>query len=218
MIQALVFDFDGLIVDTETPLVEAWEAVHIHHGVACDRTPLLGVVGHVGVKFDPWTAFGPEVDRAELEQIYRNHARMLTGRQPTLPGVESLIAEAHARGIALGVASNSPHDHVEGHLARLGLLEVFDTIRCIDDVVAGKPAPDVYLAALAALGADPHRAIAFEDSVPGHLAAKRAGLHCVVVPNPSTVHCEFPEADWKLPSLANLSYSDLVARFTPSRP
>ncbi len=217
MIQALVFDFDGLIVDTETPLVDAWAEVHARHNVACDRSLLFGVVGHVGIDFDPWTAFGPAVDRTILEGDYRQRARFLTRQQPVLPGVESLIAAARARGIALGVASNSDHAHVESHLARLGLLDAFDAIRCIDDVTAGKPAPDVYLAALSALGAEAARSVALEDSVPGHLAAKRAGLHCVVVPNPSTAHFEFPHADWRLPSLAHTTFDDLLARFSPPR-
>jgi HAD superfamily hydrolase (TIGR01509 family) len=215
MIQALVFDFDGLIVDTETPLFTAWEAVHSRRGVSCDRTLLFGAVGHVGIDFDPWVAFGPQADRQALEQEYRSNARTLTWSQPPLPGVEALLADARRRGLALGVASNSTHAHVEGHLARIGLLAAFDAIRCIDDVPAGKPAPDVYLSVLAALDAEPRRTIAFEDSVPGHVAAKRAGLHCVVVPNPSTAHCDFPHADWKVPSLAETSIDALTARFTP---
>lgn len=216
MIQALIFDFDGLIVDTETPLVDAWVGVHADHGLACDRTPLLGAVGHVGFEFDAWVAFGPDADRGALDKAYRLKARHLTWRQPTLPGVETLIASARARGVALGVASNSDHAHVEGHLARLGLLDAFSVIRCIDDVSAGKPEPEVYLAAVSALGVDPSRAIAFEDSVPGHVAAKRAGLHTVVVPNPSTVHFDFPHADWKLTSLAGTTIDDLFVRFASS--
>lgn len=215
MIQALVFDFDGLIVDTETPLVDAWEAVHARHGVACNRSVLFGAVGHVGIDFDPWAAFGPSADRQVLEDEYRRHARSLTWSQPLLPGVAELLAEAGARGTRLGVASNSPRTHVEGHLARVGLLDRFDVIRCIDDVTAGKPAPDLYLAAVAALDVAPGRAVAFEDSVPGHVAAKRAGLACVVVPNPSTAHCEFPHADWRLTSLAEVTFEALAARFAP---
>jgi HAD superfamily hydrolase (TIGR01509 family) len=169
----------------------------------------------VGIDFDPWVAFGPQADRQALEQEYRSNARTLTWSQPPLPGVEALLADARRRGLALGVASNSTHAHVEGHLARIGLLAAFDAIRCIDDVPAGKPAPDVYLSVLAALDAEPRRTIAFEDSVPGHVAAKRAGLHCVVVPNPSTAHCDFPHADWKVRSLAETSIDALAARFTP---
>jgi len=218
MIQALVFDFDGLIVDTETPMVEAWVAVHAQHGVACDRAVLHDIVGHVGQGFDAWAAFDPVFDRTTLDLAYRRQARQLIEQQPVLPGVKELISAARDRGLALGVASNSDHDHVEGHLARLGLLAQFEAIRCIDDVAQGKPAPDVYLAALAALDADPARTVAFEDSVPGHLAAKRAGLHCVVVPNPSTVHFDFPAADWKVPSLAHATFDALVARFGSPAP
>lgn len=214
MIEALVFDFDGLIVDTETPLIDAWVALHAEHGLPCDRARAHGVVGHVGIDFDPWSAFPAAHDRVALEREYRRRTRQLTNAQPVLPGVVELLAAAHARGLGIAVASNSPHEHVERHLDRLNLRRFFRTIRCIDDVQNGKPAPDVYLAAAAALGAGVRAAIAFEDSVPGHVAAKRAGLHCVVVPNPSTVHCDFPHADLRLPSLAETTFDELHARFS----
>ncbi len=214
MISALVFDFDGLIVDTETPLVDAWVDLHTEHGLPHRRELAHGVVGHVGIDFDPWAAFPSSSDRVELEQEYRRRTRLLTNRQPVLPGIMELLEEARKRGLGLAVASNSDHAHVERHLDRLSLRSYFSAIRCIDDVAAGKPAPDVYLAALKVLGADPAAGIAFEDSVPGHVAAKRAGMHCVVVPNPSTAHFEFPHADLKLASLAHTTFDELLATFS----
>lgn len=214
MIKALVFDFDGLIVDTETPLLEAWVELHAEHGVPCRRERAHRIVGHVGIDFDPWEDFGSAVDRAALEREYRRRTRALTARQPVLPGVHETLEAARRRGLRLGVASNSTHEHVERHLNRLGLRAFFDAIRCIDDVAAGKPAPDVYLAALRALDAGAAATVAFEDSVPGHIAAKQAGLHCVVVPNPATAHCEFPRADLRLPSLAHTTFDQLLARFS----
>ena len=214
MISALVFDFDGLIVDTETPLVEAWVELHAEHGLPCDLAKAHGVVGHVGINFDPWSAFPRGQDRVELEREYRRRTRLYTNRQPILPGVRALLDEARNRGLGLAVASNSDHTHVEHHLDRLALRPYFAAILCIDDVSAGKPAPDVYLAALKALDADAAASVAFEDSVPGHVAAKRAGLNCVVVPNPSTAHFDFPQADLRLPSLAHTTFDELLARFS----
>lgn len=214
MISALVFDFDGLIVDTETPLVEAWVELHAEHGLPYELAKAHGVVGHVGIDFDPWSAFPTNRDRAELEREYRRRTRLYTNRQPVLPGVMALLDEAKRRGLRMAVASNSDHAHVERHLDRLSLRPYFAAIRCIDDVAAGKPAPDVYLAALKALDAPAATSVAFEDSVPGHVAAKRAGLNCVVVPNPSTAHFEFPHADLKLPSLAHTTFDELLARFS----
>ncbi|HEY0944980.1 MAG TPA: HAD family phosphatase [Opitutaceae bacterium] len=214
MIRALVFDFDGVIVDTETPLVEAWVELHAEHGIACDRAHAREVVGHVGVTFDLWAGFGARADRAALEQAYRLRARALITQQPVLPGVCELLRAARARGLRIAIASNSDHAHVDGHLDRLGLRTWFDAVCCVDDVAAGKPAPDLYLLATRILDAPPGAAIAFEDSVPGHTAAKRAGVHTVVVPNPSTAHCRFPYADLQLPSLAHTSLDALLARFS----
>ena len=90
------------------------------------------------------------------------------------------------------------------------MLNLFDFIACRDDVTVGKPEPDVYLAALRGLGMDANDGIAFEDSVPGHVAAHRAGLKVVVVPNPSTTHCDFPYAWVKVTSLAHVSLPELA--------
>jgi haloacid dehalogenase superfamily, subfamily IA, variant 3 with third motif having DD or ED/haloacid dehalogenase superfamily, subfamily IA, variant 1 with third motif having Dx(3-4)D or Dx(3-4)E len=212
MIDAFVFDFDGLIVDTETPIVEAWVKIHERAGIVCSRNHALSVVGHADMDFDPWIAFGPEVDRLELEKNHYELRHQLISAQPILPGVESLLTEARAAGIRLGVASNSTHAWVDHHLQRIGLLNTFDVVRCRDDVSRGKPEPEIYLSALAALGADPARSVAFEDSLPGSEAAHRAGLFCVVAPNPSTQHHQFPHAHWRVDSLAEVTLAALIAR------
>ncbi|HEX2100680.1 MAG TPA: HAD family phosphatase [Candidatus Synoicihabitans sp.] len=213
MVRALIFDFDGLILDTETPLVEAWARVHVEAGVAFDRRLAHSVVGHVDVAFDPWSAFPQPVDRAQLEEAYRKHKHMLVAAERVLPGVEALLDAAHTRGLRLGVASNSEHAHVDGHLQRLGLFGRFHAIGCRDDVRVGKPAPDVYQHVMHRLGVTPAQTIAFEDSVPGHEAAHAAGIRVVVVPNPSTADCAFPCAWWQIPSLAEVSLDKLLERF-----
>jgi putative hydrolase of the HAD superfamily len=218
MLRALIFDFDGLLVDTETVLIDAWAQVHAEDGLVCDRTVLHPIVGHTDVVHDYWSAYGPGVDRVALETRYRAAARVLTLGAPPLPGALDLLRSARAAGLKLGVASNSTHQHVEGHLEHRGMLGLFDFIACRDDVAVGKPEPDVYLAALRGLGVGAHAAIAFEDSVPGHVAAHRAGLRVVVVPNPSTIHCEFPHHALKLASLAETSLADLVSRFATGSP
>lgn len=213
MIRALIFDFDGLILDTETPLVEAWVQLHAEQGVPCDRAHAREVVGHVGVTIDLWAGFGPGADRLALDRVYRTRARTLIAQQSVLPGVENLLRAARARGLRIAIASNSDHEHVEGHLERLALRNWFDAVCCIDDVGAGKPEPDLYLLATRTVDVAPHAAIALEDSVPGHTAAKRAGLHTLVVPNPSTAHCTFAHADLRLPSLAHTTLDELLAHF-----
>jgi HAD superfamily hydrolase (TIGR01509 family) len=110
----------------------------------------------------------------------------------------------------LAVASSSPRSWVGGHLERLGIIDHFDHLRCADDVRQVKPDPELYLAALAALGVAAHEAIALEDSPNGVLAAKRAGLFCVAVPNSLTRQMPLDHADRLVDSLADLPLQDLV--------
>lgn len=214
MIRALVFDFDGLIIDTETPLIDAWAALHERAGLAYPRGDAHRLVGHVDIDFDPWTAFGHDADRAALDAEHRRLAREIVARQPILPGVRDRLREARDLGLILGIASNSSHRHVDGHLARLGLLPLFRLTCCRDDVVTGKPEPEVYLAVTRGLGVKPSEAVAFEDSAPGTLAARRAGLRVVAVPNPSTRGHDLSAAHLVLTSLAELSLPQILARLT----
>jgi HAD superfamily hydrolase (TIGR01509 family) len=218
MIRALIFDFDGLVLDTETPLIDAWAALHERAGLAYSRADAHRLVGHVEVDFDPWTAFGPAADRTALAEEHRRLARELMVRQPILPGVLACLQEARARGLKLGVASNSSHRHVDGHLTRLGLRALFDLTCCRDDNLAVKPAPDLYLEVTRQLGVTPGEAIAFEDSTAGTLAARRAGLWVVAVPNPSTHEHDFSAAHLVVPSLAEVSLTPLLDRFGSADP
>jgi HAD superfamily hydrolase (TIGR01509 family) len=213
VIRALIFDFDGIIIDTETPLIDALASIHERAGHAFSRTGPLGLVGHVGIKLDPWTAFGPNADRAALEKEHQLLYREMCVRQPVLPGVLDYLKGAKSRGIKLGVASNSSHRHVDGHLTRLGLFDLFDLIRCRDDVKRTKPEPDLYLSVLAHFGRAPTEAIAFEDSAPGTLASRTAGVWTVAVPNPSTLQHNFSAAHLVTPSLATQPLEALLARF-----
>jgi putative hydrolase of the HAD superfamily len=210
MLRALIFDFDGLLVDTETVLIDAWVQIHAEDSITVDGNVLHHIVGHTDVVHDYWSAYAPEINRVTLEERYRSAARALTLAAPPLPGALALLNAARTAGLRIGLASNSTHAHVEGHLAHRGMLQLFDFIACRDDVTVGKPEPDVYLAALRGLGVNATEAIAFEDSVPGHVAAHRAGLRVVVVPNPSTTHCDFSHAWTKVPSLAHLSLAELA--------
>jgi HAD superfamily hydrolase (TIGR01509 family) len=213
VIRALIFDFDGLIIDTETPLIDAMAAIHDQAGYAFSRAGALGLVGHVGIEFDPWTAFGPTADRAALQKEHQTLYREMCSRQPVLPGVLDYLQGAKSRGLKLGIASNSSHRHVDGHLARLELLGFFDLVRCRDDVKRTKPEPDLYLSVLAYFGCQPHEAIAFEDSTPGTAAARAAGVWTVAVPNPSTHQHDFSAANVVVRSLAVQPLDSLLDRF-----
>jgi HAD superfamily hydrolase (TIGR01509 family) len=213
MIRALIFDFDGLILDTETPVLEAWAAMHREAGVAYAAEEAAKIVGHIDVAYDPWANFAPAQDRAELHRRHRERARAILATQKILPGVLDYLEEARGRDLRLAIASNSDHGWVERHLDRLGLRRYFELIRCREDVALGKPEPDVYRAVLDAFGCAGAEAIAFEDSEPGSLAAKRAGIWSVVVPNPSTTAFAFAHADLRVTSLADQPLAELLERF-----
>lgn len=216
MIRAVVFDFDGLILDTETPLIDSYGDVHAAHGVAFDRNLFLRSVGHADYSFDPWHGFSPHADRSalELERRTRKDERLL--RQQVLPGVAAMLDAAREQDLRIGLASNSEHDWCEPHLERLGLRAQFEFLACREDAASPKPEPDLYKLVLNRFGLRGHEAIAFEDSHTGSLAAKRANLWCVAVPNPSTAHHDFAHADLRVASLADCRLAELVARFGKS--
>jgi HAD superfamily hydrolase (TIGR01509 family) len=216
MIRAVVFDFDGLIVDTETPLIDAYGAVHARHGVDFDRALFIRNVGHAEYAFDPWHGFSPHADRAALEIERRAFKDELMIRQPVLPGVVTILETARASGLRIGLASNSEHAWVEPHLQRIGLFHYFEFLACREDAAAPKPEPDLYRLVLNRFGLRGHEAIAFEDSHTGSLAAKRANLWAVAVPNVSTAHHDFKHVDLKVNSLADVSLTELVKRFDSS--
>ena len=218
MIRALVFDFDGLILDTETPLIDAYAAVHRAHGVSFDRTAFLRSVGHADYSFDPWHGFSPHADRVALELERRGLKEGLLLRQPVLPGVVQLLDGARALGWRVGLASNSDHAWVDGHLKRLELYARFDFIACREDAASPKPEPDLYRLVLNQFGLRGHEAVAFEDSHTGSLAAKRAHLWVVAAPNESTAHHDFSHVDLLVKSLADVSLDILRERFVLASP
>jgi HAD superfamily hydrolase (TIGR01509 family) len=214
VVQALVFDFDGLIIDTEVPVYQSWAELYERHGQRLSADFWSTIIGYGSDRFDPVAELerrlgrplGPEAVRARrARQVELNAA------QPILPGVLEWRREAIASGARLGVASSSGRAWVTGHLERLGL-DGWDCVRCGDDVVRRKPDPDVYLAVLECIGARPRDAVAVEDSVVGVAAAKAAGLYCVAVPSSLTAGHDFGHADLTLRSLADLRFSELAAR------
>jgi HAD superfamily hydrolase (TIGR01509 family) len=135
----------------------------------------------------------------------------LVAAQPLMPGIATYLAEGKRRGLTLGLASSSSRGWVVGHLDRLGVTDMFDAIMTRDDVAQVKPDPELYLLALTRLGLESHEAVVFEDAPNGVLAAKRAGIFTIAVPN--TLTCELPldHADLRVTSLADISLRDLLA-------
>jgi HAD superfamily hydrolase (TIGR01509 family) len=220
MIKALLFDFDGLILDTETPDVLAWQDIYASYGATFPVESWGAIVGGSGgASFDAarhlqsltGTALDPQTLQARQNEL--SHA--LVYQQPVLPGVAATLAAARERGLHLAVASSSPHSWVDAHLERLGLRHWFDVIVCGDDVAPGrvKPHPDLYRLALERLALTAGQAIVFEDSPNGVAAARAAGIFVIAVPNPTTTLLKFNGEDLRLRSFTDLSLTEVLARF-----
>lgn len=216
-IQALIFDFDGLILDTEMPDYKSWQSVYAQYGQVLPVEMWGQIVGGTGASdFDPHTYLeeisGKSLDREQIWISRRKAYLDSVAEQPVLPGVLDYLEGAKRLGLRLGLASSSPENWVHGHLNRLCLLDRFEVIKTADDVAHTKPDPELFVAVLAALGVDASAAVVFEDSTNGIAAAKAAGIYSVAVPNPLTAQLPMQGADLRLDSLADLSLDELLAQ------
>src|SRR5258706_3134603 len=219
MFRAIVFDFDGLILDTEEPVYRSWLEVYEAHGEDLPFERWVQIVGSTTAGFHPQHHLEERLGRALPKEVLDRRIDRRTEMilaEKVLPGVARHLEEARAMGLKVGLASSSTSDWVRGHLARLGILGSFDCMRCRDQVANAKPEPDLYLAVLECLGVSASEAIAIEDSPNGVEAAKRAGLRCVAIPNSITARLDLGQADLLLESLADVTLADLLRRLTPA--
>jgi len=213
---AIVFDFDGLIVDTEGPGFFSWREVYERFGAELDLNLWSHATGYVG-GFDPALhlerLLGRRLDWSQIipEREARNWE--LTLQAKTLPGIEALFEAARQHGLRIGVASNSGNGWVEEGLKRLGLRHFVDAVVTRDMVMNPKPAPDAYLKTAQTLGIEPNRTVALEDSEPGCRAAKQAGMKAVAIPNKFSERQDFKVADLVVKSAEDLDLKSLEELF-----
>jgi HAD superfamily hydrolase (TIGR01509 family) len=213
--EAILLDFDGLILDTETPLLEEWRVVYGRWGHALG----LDVWQHgLGTKdgFDPCahlaTLTGNAFDPAALRREVHTRYRQRCDAEPLRAGVEAVLREARALGLGTAVASSAPQAWVEGWLERHGIRPLFDCVCAREHVDRVKPAPDLFLLAARTLGVSPAACVVFEDSPNGVKAARAAGMSCVVVPNDVTRPLPLPDPDLVVESLAGQTLATLLGR------
>jgi putative hydrolase of the HAD superfamily len=208
-IEALLFDFDGTIWDSEAAVFNAYRRLYEEHGhqLPVDRwTSGVGTLDGYDPAGELETLIGRELDHTTSDPwATLDHVDLR-------PGVRAYLDGASERGISLGIVSSNSAEWIQRHLLRLGIADRWQAIVTADgDASVAKPNPVLYREALTRLGADPANAIAIEDSPNGIAAAKAAGIFCLAVPNEVTERLDVSAADLVVRSLEELPLDDLIA-------
>jgi HAD superfamily hydrolase (TIGR01509 family) len=211
---AIIFDFDGLILDTETTTFEAWREIYREHGHPLTIETWAQCVGSDHGGYDPERELEKLIGRKLLwEMIHSERRERVMGilsQMDPLPGVRDRLQEARELKVSCAVASSSPRWWVEHWLNHLGLREAFENVTCLEDTGKAKPHPGLFQHAAAKLGAAPDAVIVLEDSLHGLHAARAAQMRCVIVPCPMTAHLAFEGAWRQHESLADFRLVELI--------
>ena len=217
MIKSIIFDFDGLICDTETPEIEAWKSLFREYNqefpideylksigsIYNDRTPLFHLKKMINKPLD--------IDDLMIE--FQKRKMKFNESEPLMPCVLEYLNFAKKSGLLIGLASSSPSEWIQYHIDRLKIFEFFDCIMTSSDVDKTKPDPELYQKTIKCLEIEPFEAIALEDSPNGVSAALRAGMNVVAIPNQVTSRFNFDQAHFIFQSLCDISLKDLIEKF-----
>lgn len=213
----LLFDFDGLIVDTESPQLMVWQQIYQEYGSFLPKSAWLKCVGTNYDEFDPVIflsqSIGKSIDRGSLLERQHEASHQVCLEQPTLPGVRELISAANENNVPIAVASSGTKYWVTTHLTNQGLQSQFQAIVTMEDVASVKPAPDLFLIAAEKIGIAPQNCVVLEDSTNGIKAAKAAGMFVIAVPNEMTKDLDFSEADLVINQLSDITLDEINNRF-----
>ncbi|MFD1955459.1 HAD family hydrolase [Paenibacillus thailandensis] len=215
MIKAIVFDFDGTILDTETPWFEAFREAYRARGAELSLETFSACIGTSLDAFNPYefinTLIEKPVEPESFKKEIRDRHAALMKQVRMQPGIQAYLDAAKQAGLKIGLASSSSRAWIDKHVNLLGIAHYFDCIRTSDDVNKVKPDPELYRQALEALNVSPQEAVAIEDSPNGSRAAVAAGMHCVVVPTPVTRSLAFDPACLMADCLTDVEFERLVA-------
>jgi HAD superfamily hydrolase (TIGR01509 family) len=217
-IRALLFDFDGLILDTETASRAGWQWLYREHGHELPQDKWATIVGTTGV----WSPMdhleelvGEPLERDALNERRYAHEISLIEAEELRPGIADYIDAASRLGLKRAIVSSASRRWIDMHLARLERAVGWDAIITADrDNARAKPNPTMYLEALDVLDVSANEAVVFEDSPNGVKAARAAGIFVVAIPNNVTRDFGLDDADLVVDSLADLPPDDLLARFS----
>jgi HAD superfamily hydrolase (TIGR01509 family) len=216
VIKGLIFDFDGLILDTESPRYTAWCEIYQHFNLQFELSNYAKTLGSSNEYFDPLTdlakKLGPVFDSHFWNKYHSQREMELLIHEPLMPGVLEYFIQAKKRQLKMAIASSSDRLWVISHLTRFKLLEYFLAVETAENVAKVKPSPDLYQKALSDLQLEPNEAIVFEDAPHGIASAKKAGCFCVAVPNPLSSQLDLSEADFVMDSFQQIPLSALLER------
>jgi HAD superfamily hydrolase (TIGR01509 family) len=208
-LRALLFDFDGLLLDTEGAELRSWIELYDRHGHEFPLDRYYANVGTLSGGFDPLHHLA-ELGIFADEDERRERDLALCDLEELRPGVVELLDEAERRGLATAIVSSSSDSWIDRNLRHRDLLDRFTAVVCANgDAARAKPAPTLYLEAVERLGVRPEEAVAFEDSPNGVAAAVAAGVLCVAVPNAVTGPLDFSRADLVVASLEDVDLDAL---------
>ncbi len=206
-IKAVIFDFDGLMIESESIGYQVWRQVVVEFGGEMSEAFYREVIGKTPEATIDLVCetLGLSISPQDLSERYWSQRTETMCVEPrAVEGLITLIEDLHQHQVPLGVASNSPTDYVERVLEALQLRQRFQAVIGSDQVTEGKPAPNVYLATAAALTVDPQDCLAIEDSPTGLQAAVNAGMRCLVVPNENLEGEDFSGAEGRYNSLSEV--------------
>ncbi|MGO4547594.1 HAD family hydrolase [Paenibacillus sp. 2TAB23] len=217
MIKAIIFDFDGTIIDTETAWYHAFRDAYLEHGVELTLEQYSGCIGTSLHTFNPYeylmTDLKLAIDKDSFrDSVHVQHTNLMQSER-VRSGILDYLKDAKDSGMKIGLASSSPRAWIDKYLEQLELGHYFEAIRTADDVAKVKPDPELYVQTLTALGVEASEAIAIEDSPNGARAALAAGMSCIIVPNAITKSLPFDQSDryFHAESLSHIDFQMMAA-------
>lgn len=213
MIKGVIFDFDGLILNTETHQFNVYHKKFLEYGF---DLPLSRWQEEIGTQsgYSPSAELerkiNGKVNKDRLRKEVRDELHAILLLEKARPGVEEYLLDAKRLGLKIGLATSSNYQWVSTYLKKLELTEFFECIKTSNDVEKVKPDPSLYLETAKCLGLNVDECLVFEDSANGALAAKRAGMSCVIVPNEVTETMEFCTVEHRLQSMTDMPLKDII--------
>ncbi len=216
---AVIFDLDGVLVDSEPLGYQVVNDMLAPYAVTMDWEDYVAIIG---TTISPWDVLFTKHNLPGTQQQFSDRfwaeleRRIALGEVAVMPGAHAAIEQVQRHGLSLGLASSSRRSYVTGMLSALGILQAFHAIVCREDIVAGKPDPAPYLEAARRLGVAPSGCLAVEDSPAGLASARGAGMRALAVRTVYTREADLREADLILPSLEAFDLIRLMSMPSPT--